>query len=54
MDSLGSKFSMIMEDNLERLGIRPKMFENIKKAFGTCLVKSLCTPNLVVMYEPET
>jgi hypothetical protein len=54
VDTLGSKFTMVMEEHLEELGIREKMLLNVKKAFGTCLVKSLCSPNLTVIYEPET
>ena len=45
---------MVMEEHLEELGIREKLLLNVKKAFGTCLVKSLCSPNLTVVYEPET
>ena len=54
IDQLGSKFTMIMEEHLKELGIRSKLVNNVKKAFGTCLVKSICTLNMTVMYEPET
>jgi len=57
MDKFGSKFTEIMEANLEALGIRPKLLENVKKAIGTCLIKGSLEankPNLVIMYEPET
>ena len=54
MDQLGSKFTSILEQNLELLGIREKTYNNIKKAFGTCLVKALCAPALTVSLEPET
>ena len=39
IDHIGSQFTELMERNKKKFKIRKELIENLKKAFGTCIVK---------------